>query len=80
MKCDVNDGSIISGLRRPIFFSLVLNKPTGFKIFCDPGIIQYKKVNKIVMETTTFYFENDDHKEVTFIVEVVTFTLQMIKI
>ena len=32
------------------------------------------------MNTITFYLEDNDHKEVNFIDETITFTLQMIKI
>ena len=43
LKCDVIDGSIMNGLREPIFFSFVLNKPAGYKLFCEPETSQYKK-------------------------------------
>ena len=29
LKCDVIDGSILSGLRQPIFFGFFLDKPAG---------------------------------------------------
>ena len=34
-KCDVIDGSVIYGLRQPMLFSLVLNKPQGLKVICQ---------------------------------------------
>ena len=43
LKCDVIDGSIVDGLRQPINISLVLNKPPGYKILCEPETIHYKK-------------------------------------
>ena len=50
-----------------------------YKVFCEPESIHYKKLNKSVLNTITFYLENDDHEEVNFIGETLTFTLQMIK-
>ena len=80
LKCDCIDGSIQDGIRQPILFSFVLDKPTGYKIFREPESIHYKKLNKSVLDTITFYLEDDDPKEVDFNQETLTFTLQMIKI
>ena len=80
LKCDCIDGSIQDGLRQPILFSFVLDKPSGYKIFCQPETIHYKKVNKSVLNTITFYLEDDNNEEVNFNGETLTFTLQMIKI
>ena len=33
LKCDLIDGSIVGGLRQPVLFSFVLDKPSGYKIF-----------------------------------------------
>ena len=79
MKCDCNDGSVVNGVRQPILFSFVLDKPSGYKIFCEPETIHYKKINKSVLNTKTFYLEDDNNKEVDFNQETLTFTLQMIK-
>ena len=49
-------------------------------MFSEPESIQYKKINKSVLNTATFYLEDDDHKEVNFNQETLTFTLKMIKI
>ena len=54
LKCDGINGSVVSGKREPIFFSFVLNKPIGYKVFCESETIHYKKVNKSVLNTTTF--------------------------
>ena len=43
LKCDCINGSVINGVRRPILFSFVLDKPAGYKVFCEPETIQYKK-------------------------------------
>ena len=79
LKCDVIDGSIQDGIRQPILFSFVLDKPSGYKIFCEPETIHYKKINKSILNTVTFYLEDDINKEVNFNQETLTFTLQMIK-
>ena len=80
MKCDAIDGSIVSDLRQPILFSFALDKLSGYKVFCEPETIHYIKINKSVLNTVTFYLENDNHEEVDFNRETLTFTLQMIEI
>ena len=80
LKCDIIDGSIQDGVRQPILFSFVLNKPSGYKVFCQPETIHYKKINKSILNTVTFYLEDVNNGEVNFNQETLTFTLQMIKI
>ena len=80
LKCDFIDGSVVNGLRQPILYSFVLDKLPGYKVFSELETIQYRKINKSVLNTITFYLENNDHKEVDFNGETLTFTLQMIKI
>ena len=80
MKCDIINGSVVNGLRQPISHSFVLDKLTGYKVFCEPETIQYKKTNKSILNTITFYLEDDNNEEVDFNQEALTFTLQMIKI
>ena len=80
LKCDAIDGSVVNGVRQPILYSFVLDKPSGYKVFCEPETIHYKKINKSVLNTITFYLEDDNNKEVNFNGETLTFTLQMIKI
>ena len=36
LKCDVIDGSVVDGVRQPILYSFVLDKPSGYKVFCEP--------------------------------------------
>ena len=43
LKCDCIDGSFQNGLRQPILFSFILDKPAGYKVFCEPETIHYKK-------------------------------------
>ena len=80
LKCDAINGSVVNGVREPILYSFVLDKPAGYKIFSEPETIHYKKINKSVLNTITFYLEDDNNKEVDFNGETLTFTLQMIKI
>ena len=80
MKCDCLDGSVVNGLRQPILYSFVLDKLPGYKIFSEPETIHYKKINKSILNTITFYLEDNNNKEVDFNNETLTFTLQMIKI
>ena len=80
LKCDVIDGSVVDGVRQPILYSFVLDKKPGYKIFSEPETIHYKKINKSVLNTITFYLGDDNNKEVDFNQETLTFTLKMIKI
>ena len=80
LKCDCIDGAFQDGIRQPILFSFVLDKPSGYKIFCEPETIHYKKINKSVLNTITFCLEDDNNEVVNFNGETLTFTLQMIKI
>ena len=80
LKCDCIDGSVQDGVRQPILFSFVLDKPSGFKAFCEPETIHYKKINKSVWNTATFFLEDNDHEEVIFIGKTLILTPQMIKI
>ena len=79
LKCDCIDGSIQNGVRQPILFTFVLDKPSGCKKFSEPETIHYKKINKSVLNTITFYLEDDNNEEVDFNGETLIFTLQMIK-
>ena len=78
MKCDCIDGSIQDGVRQPILYSFLLDKPAGYKVFCEHETMHYKK--RSVLITITFYLEDDNNKEVDFNQRTMTFTLQMIKI
>ena len=79
MNCDVINGSIINGVQQPILCSFHLDKPPGYKVFCEPETINLKK-NNSVLNTITFYLENDDHEEGNYNGETLTCTLQMMKI
>ena len=55
LKCDAIDGSVVDGGRQPILLSFVLDRLSGYKVFCEPETIHYKK-NKSVLNTKTFLF------------------------
>ena len=80
LKCDCIQGSIVNGVRETILFSFALSSPPGHKIYKEPRVKLFKKVNKSVLSHITFYFEDDDHKAVDFNGETVSFTCQLIKI
>ena len=80
LKCDCIQGSIVNGLREPILFSFALSSPPGHKIYKEPRVKLFKKINKSVLSHITFYFEDDDHKAVDFNNETISFTCQLIKI
>ena len=80
LKCDCIQGSIVNGIREPILYSFALSAPPGHKIYKEPRIKLFEKVNKSVLSHITFYFEDDDYKAVDFHNETISFTCQLIKI
>ena len=80
LKCDCIPGSIVNGIREPILYSFALSSPPGHKIYKEPRIKLFKKINKSVLSHITFYFEDDDHKPVDFNNETISFTCQLIRI
>ena len=80
LKCDCIDGSILNGIRQPFLYSFALDQPPGHKIYKEPKVKLFKKVNKSVLSHINFYFEDDDHKPVDFNGERISFTCQLIKI
>ena len=80
LKCDCIQGSIVNGIREPILFSFALSSRPGHKIYKEPRIKLFKKINKSVLSHITFYFEDDDHKPVDFHNETISSTCQLIKI
>ena len=55
LKCDCINGSIINGVRHLLLYIFVLDKPSGYKVFCEPETIHYKK-NKAVLQYYTVLF------------------------
>ena len=61
LKCNCIQGSIVNGIREPILYSFALSSPPGHKIYKEPRIKLFKKVNKSVLSHKTICFEDDDH-------------------
>ena len=80
LKCDCIDGSIMNGTREPILYSFSLDQPPGHKIYKEPKVKLFKKINKSVLSHISFYLEDDDYKGVDFNGETISFTCQLIKI
>ena len=80
LKCNVVDGSIVNGIREPILYWFALDQPPGHKIYKEPKVKLFKKINKSILSHITFYFEDDDYKPVDFNGETISFTCQLIKI
>ena len=80
LKCDCIQGSIVNGIREPILYSFALSSPPGHKIYKEPRVKLFKKVNKSVLSHITFYLEDDDYKPVDFHGETISFTCQLIRI
>ena len=80
LKCHCIDGSTVNGAREPNLYSFALSSRPGHKIYNEPKITLFKKINKSVPSHPTFYLENDDYKPVDFNGEFINFTCQLIKI
>ena len=80
LKSDCINGSIVNGVRGPILYYFTFPSPPGHKMYREPRIKLFKKVNKSVLSHITFYFEVDDYKSVDFNNEVVSFTRHLNKI
>ena len=80
LKCDCIIGSIVNGVREPILYSFTLSSSPGHKIYKEPRVKLFRKVNKSVLSHITLHFEDDDHKPVDFNAETVSFTCELIKI
>ena len=56
LKSDCIQGSIVNGIREPILYSFALSSPPGHKIYKEPRVKLFKKVNKSVLSHITFFF------------------------
>ena len=54
LKCDCIHGSIVNGIREPILYSFALSSPPGHKIYKEPRVKLFKKINKPVLSHITF--------------------------
>ena len=80
LKCNVVDGSIVNGVREPILYSFARDQPPGHKIYKEPKVTLFEKIDKSVLSHITFYLEDDDYRPVDFNEEMISFTCQLIKI
>ena len=80
LKCDCIPGSIVNGIQESILYSFVLSSPPGHKIYKEPRLKLFKKLNKSVLSHITFSLEDDDHKTIDFHAETISFTCKLIKI
>ena len=80
LKCDCIQGSMVNGIREPILYSFALSSPPGHKIYKEPRVKLFKKINKSVLSHIIFYIEDDDYRPVDFHNETISFTCQLIKI
>ena len=67
-------------MRERILLTLGLVKFPGHRVFLKPESMHYKKINKTVANTISFYSEFDDHAEVNFSGETTTSNWQLVKI
>ena len=58
---------------------IVLSSPPGQKIYQEPRVKDFIKINKSVLSHITFYLEDDDEKPLHFQGETISFTGQLIK-
>ena len=54
LKCDCIEGAIVYGIREPIWYSFALSSPPGHKIYKEPRVKFFKKINKCVLSHITF--------------------------
>ena len=80
LKPDCINGSVVNGTREPILYSFALSSPRCHKIYKEPRIKLFKKINKSILSHITFFLEDDDHKPVDFNKETISFACQLIKI
>ena len=80
LKCDCNNGSILNGVREPFLYFFALSSPPGHKIYKEPRVKLFKKVNKSSFISHHVFFEDDDYNPVDSHGETISFTCQLIKI
>ena len=80
LKDDCIQGSIVNVRREAILYSFAPSSPPGRKIYKEPRMKLFEKINKSVLSHKTFYLEDDDHKPVDFKRETVSFTCKLIEI
>ena len=54
LKCNVIDGSLVNGLRKPIYLSFVLDKMSGFKVLCEAAT--FRKIKLFCFDYNNSFF------------------------
>ena len=80
LKCDCKIASIVESIREPILYFFALSSPPGQKLYKEPRIELFRRINKPVVSQNTFYIQDDDNEPVDFNNELISFTCQLIKI
>ena len=57
LKRDCTQGSIVKGFGKPVFYSSAIDKPSGDKIYKEPGINFFKAINKSAFSHVTFFWK-----------------------
>ena len=57
LKCDCIDGSIVNGIREPILYPFALSSHPGHKLYKEPRVKLFKKINKSVLSQIRFYLK-----------------------
>ena len=47
LNCECIQGSIVNGIREPILYSFALSSPPGHKIYKEPRVKLFKKINSL---------------------------------
>ena len=79
-KCDCILGPIVNGIRDPILYSFALDQPPSYKIYKEPKVKHFERINKPILSLIHFYIEDDDYKPVDFNGATISFTSQPKKI
>ena len=79
LKRDCTQGNIVKGIREANLYSSALSSPAGHKIYKEPRIQLFKKINKSVLSQITIYLEDDDYKAVESNGQAISFTYQLNK-
>ena len=80
LNFDSIQGILVNGIREPILYKFAPSSPTGHKIYKEPRIKLFKKINESVLSHITICFEDDDNKPVDFNGETISCTCQLIKL
>ena len=73
LKADCTQGSLVNGIGGIILYRFALDSPPGHKESKEPRIKLFKKIIKSVLSPRTFSLEDDLHKPIDFINEVISF-------